>query len=320
MRLRRFLGPVEEVKALGRFGDIAWKDSETPQVRWITQRLDKLWDQAKAPTPGFGNNINLNNANVVGRTALLEALGLAYQQVRQPQTAVAVYQQVIQEARQRKDSKKIDETLNTLAQLHLSWFDYPNAAASYKELLNRTRARGDATNEGIYLSQLSYVYEQAKQPADAIPYQQQLVNFYIKQNNPNLVPALKIKIADNYQLISRPDLAERNYQSAYQLAQPLLELGYASEALKKLGALYLFNNRLDAALRVYNYLVGVEQQAYNVYGMMDAYDQLGQIYLVRKAYPQARTAFQRGLGLAKQLKYKEDYFTTQIQKISKQTQ
>ncbi|UBF29209.1 hypothetical protein K9N68_16050 [Kovacikia minuta CCNUW1] len=318
LRLRRLLGPAEEVKALGRVGDIAWKDNETPQVRWITQRLDTLWEQAKSPTPGLGNNINLKNANVIDRTTLLDALGFAYQQVRLPQTAIAVYQQIIKEARQRKDSKKIDATLNTLGQLHLSWFDYPNAAATYKELLNRARASRNAANEGIYLTQLAYVYEQAKQPAEAITYQQQLVNFYIKQKNPNPIPALKIKIADNYQILSRPDLAERNYQSAYQLAQPLLELGYASDALKKLGVLYLTNQRLDAALRVYNYLVGVEQQAYNVYGMMDAYDQIGQIYLSRKAYPQARTAFQRGLVLARQLKYKEDYFATQIQQISRQ--
>jgi tetratricopeptide (TPR) repeat protein len=317
LRLRRFLGPVEEVTALGRVGDVAWKDNETPQVRWITQRLDKIWEQGKAPTPGLGNNINLGAANVVSRTNLLEALGLAYQQVRLPQTAIAVYQQIIKEARQRKDSKKIDATLNTLGQLHLSWFDYPNAATTYKELLGRARAQRDAMNEGVYLTQLVYTYEQAKQPTEAITYQQQLVNFYLAQKNPNPIPALKIKIADNYQLLSRPDLAERNYQSAYQLAQPLLELGYAGDALKKLGVLYLANQRLDAALRVYNYLVGVEQQAYNVYGMMDAYDQIGKIYLSRKAYPQALNAFQRGLVLARQLKYREDYFTGQIKQISK---
>ncbi|MGA7934444.1 MAG: tetratricopeptide repeat protein, partial [Kovacikia sp.] len=238
LRLRRLLGPVAEVKALGRVGDIAWKDNEAPQVRWITQRLDKIWEQGKAPTPGLGNNVNLNAAQVVSRTTLLEALGLAYQQVRLPQTAVAVYQQILNEARQRRDSKKIDATLNTLGQLHLSWFDYPNAAATYKELLGRARAQRDPINEAVYLNQLAYTYEQAKQPAEAITYQQQLVNVYLKQKNPIPIPPLKIKIADNYQLLSRPDLAEQNYQSAYQLAQPLLELGYAGDALKKLGVLY----------------------------------------------------------------------------------
>jgi hypothetical protein len=52
--------------------------------------------------------------------------------------------------------------------------------------------------------------------------------------------------------------------------------------------------------------------------MMDAYDQIGKIYVSRKAYPQAVTAFQRALVLARQLKYREDYFTAQIQQVSQQ--
>lgn len=316
LRLRRYLGPVEEVKALGRVGDVAWRESDTPQVRWITERLNELFNQSKAPTPGFGNNVSLGKDKVADRVALLDALGLAYQQVRLPQSAVEVYELLLTESRQRKDEKKIDATLATLAQLYLDWFNYPKAAETYNQLLARAKARKDYPNQAIYLTQLAYVYEQGKQPGQAIPYQQQLVRLYQQLNDPKPIPMLQIKIADNYQAISRPDLAERNYQSAYQLGQSLLQLGYASDALKKLGSLYLANNRLDAALRVYNFLVGVEQQAYNVYGMMDAYDQLGKIYVTRKAYPQAITAYERGLALAKQLKYKEDYFNAQIQQIS----
>ncbi|WP_421655795.1 tetratricopeptide repeat protein [Leptothermofonsia sp. ETS-13] len=319
LRLRRYLGPVEEVKALGRVGAAAWQENDTPQVRWITERLDQIFAQAKAPTPGLGNNVSLSRANVADRVALLDALGIAYQQVRLHQSAVAVYELLLVEARQRKDEKKIESTLVTLGQLYLNWFNYPKAAETYNQLLARARARKDSPNEIVYLTQLAYIHEQAKEPAQAIPYQEQLISLYQKLNDPKPIPALRIKIADNYTTISRLDLAERNYQAAYQLAQPLLQLGYASDALKKLGVLYLDNNRLDAALRVYNFLVGVEQQAYNVYGMMDAYDQIGKIYVSRKAYPQAITAFQRGLALARQLKYREDYFTAQIQQVSKQS-
>ena len=128
---------------------------------------------------------------------------------------------------------------------------------------------------------------------------------------------MKIRIGDNYQLLARPDQAEQNYQSAYQLAQSILQLAYASEALQKLGALYRANDRLDAALKVFDYLVSLEQQSYNYYGMMNAYDQIGQIQLARKQNQQALTAFRQGLGLAKQLKYRQDYFTAEIQKIGK---
>jgi len=112
------------------------------------------------------------------------------------------------------------------------------------------------------------------------------------------------------------NLAEQNYQEAFKLAQPVFQLAYASDALRKLGALYRSHDRLDAALQVYEYLAGVQQQTYDTYGLMEAYDQMGQIYLARKAYPQALTAFNQGLVAAKQLNYRTDYFTSQIQQVS----
>jgi len=320
LRLRRALGAIDEVKALGRVGDIAWNETQTTEVRWITGRLDALLAQLQPPATPASTPAPPPIVDAANRSALLEALGQAYQQVRLPQAAIVAYQQELSEAKQRKDTKLIEATLLNLAQVNVSWFDYPKAAAAYQELLTIARAKKDSQNEVIYLNQLSFVYEQAKQPEPAIAYQQQLVTLYQRLNNPQPIPALKIKIADNYQSLARPDQAELNYQAAYQLAQPLLQLAYASDALQKLGALYRANNRLDAALRVYDFLVGVEQQAYNYYGVMNAFDQLGQIYLARKAYSQAASAFQRGLSVAHQLKYREDYFASQIQLISQQSQ
>ncbi|XGV96323.1 MAG: tetratricopeptide repeat protein [Leptolyngbya sp. BL-A-14] len=332
LRLRRSLGLLEEVKALGRVGEIAWKENLAPDVRWITKRLDAILAQnqlqtavtnsasdpaSQTTTPPSSTPTTLSASDRANRIAVLEALGLAYQQIRLPQTAANVYQQILTDAKQRRDEQKVDATLITLGQLYINWFNYPNAASTYQELANRAKARGDRGNEIIYLTQLAFVYEQAKQPAPAIAAQQQLVALYEKVPDPKPIPALKIRIGDNYQLLARPDQAEQNYQSAYQLAQSILQLAYASEALQKLGALYRANDRLDAALKVFDYLVSLEQQSYNYYGMMNAYDQIGQIQLARKQNQQALVAFQQGLGLAKQLKYRQDYFTAQIQKIGK---
>jgi tetratricopeptide (TPR) repeat protein len=319
LRLRRVLGPFEEVKALARVGEIAWRETDTPQVRWISQRLDTLLALARSPQPsGSGNLINLGRGNVIDRTTLLEWLGQAYQQVRLPKTAASIYQQLLTEAKQQQNQQKIETALTSLGQLHLTWFDYSNAAAAYKELLAIARSRQDNLNEAAYLNQLAYIYEQGKFSEEAIVYLQQLVEFYQKQNDPKPIPGIKIRIGDNYQIASRLDLAEQNYQKAYELAQPLAQLAYASEALQKLAALYRTNDRLDAALRVYNFMVAVEQQAYNYYGIMNAYDQIGQIHALRKEYAQALTAFQQGLRVARQLKYREDYFIAQIQQVSQQ--
>src|SRR5579883_726897 len=212
LHLRRALGTVEEVTALGRVGDTAWRENSTTDIRWITKRLDAILTQtdptlptsealgsgaftANLPTdtsapasatpppasPGRSPIDNrrsgsasaaLANSSTDDRTGVLNALGLAYQQVRLPQIAVGIYQQILAEAKQRHDERTVDATLIMLGQLDLSWFDYSNAATTYRELLQRAEARGDQPNAIIYLTQLAYTHEQANQPEEAIKYQQ----------------------------------------------------------------------------------------------------------------------------------------------------
>ncbi|HIK15223.1 MAG TPA: hypothetical protein IGS53_08070 [Leptolyngbyaceae cyanobacterium M33_DOE_097] len=251
------------------------------------------------------------------RIPVLEALGAAYQQIRFPQRAVQAYEEILTDARARKDVQKIDQTNQTLAQLYLSWFNYDKASEVYQELLASAKARQDVTSEVSYLTSLIYIHEQAQQPEQAIAYQIQLAERYQALQQVEPLPLLRIRMGDNYQLIERPDLAEQNYQLAYKLAQPIVQLGTASEALQKLGALYRKNDRLDAALRVYTFLLAVEQEAYNAYGTMNAYDQIGQIYAIRQENSRAIAAFQQGLQVARQLKYREDYFLAQIEQVGR---
>ncbi|MEB3338927.1 MAG: hypothetical protein VKJ46_15765, partial [Leptolyngbyaceae bacterium] len=57
-------------------------------------------------------------------------------------------------------------------------------------------------------------------------------------------------------------------------------------------------------------------QAYDIYGKMNAYDRMAQIYLAQKNQPRAIAALKQGLALAKQLRYREDYFAKQIEQVS----
>ncbi len=388
LRLRRALGPMAEVTALGRVGAIAWQQNNGSQTRWITQRLDHI-AAPLAPRAGVSGNVPAP-ASPPADADLLNALGWAYQQVRSPAPAIAIYQQLLASARQRHDAVQETSVLQTLGQLHLDWFQYPQAADIYQQLLAQAKAQSDlpstpsprppvrrlptspaaspaapattpvlpsglpgglpnarsavspapAPNPApdpvtdptlnpvnpapanfppaiqaqiFYLTQLAYIHEKAKQPAQAIPYQQQLITLYAAQQFPDPIPKLQIKIADNYARLGQLAPAETHYQTAYQVAQSLVQLGNASESLQKLGDLYRQNNRLDAALRIYDALVGVDFQSYNYYGMMNAYDQIGQIHRQRRNYDGAIAAFQHGLELAKRLQYREAYFNTQIQ-------
>lgn len=303
LRLRRALGRVEEVQALGRVGEIAWQNTRKFDTQVITRRLQEIQKEAE-------DNKALN-------LELLRTLGQAYQQVRFPEPAVKVYQQILAQERQQGDTQAQETTLKTLAQLNMDWFNYPQAAAIYEELLTQAQSRGDRVNELAYLEQLVYIYNKAQQPENALRMKQKLAATY-PPTDPR-VPALKIAIATDYEALNQPDPASQNYQDAYKLAWALRQWAYASEALQKLAALYHSHNQSDSALQVYDVLIKTQQQSYNFYGLMNTYDKMGQIYLEQKKYSQALDVFQRGMQLAKSLQYQENYFAEQLERVSGQS-
>jgi tetratricopeptide (TPR) repeat protein len=309
LRLRRALGYVEEVQALGRVGEIAWQRSQNLDVQLITARLQKIQQEAEEK-----NLLNLE---------LLLALGQAYQQLRLPQSAIAVYQKILDQQRQRGDVAAQKVTLKTMAQLYLDWFKYPEAAKVYEELLAQVQSQGvsprmgksDRTAEITYLKQLVYIYDQAKQPENGLRVKQQLVQIYTAQQQLELLPALKIAIASDYEALQQPETASRNYQEAYTQAFELKQFAHASVALQKLATLYYAHHQPDYALQVYQLLLTVKQQSYDFYGLMNTYDQIGQIYLEQKNYAQALEAFKKGQELARSLQYQETYFDNQIERV-----
>jgi tetratricopeptide (TPR) repeat protein len=303
LRLRRALGPVEEVQALGRVGQIAWERTQKYDAQIITRRIQEIQKEAQ-------DKKTLN-------PELLRALGQAYQQVRLPESATKIYQQILADQRQQGDSANQEETLKTLAELQMAWLDYPRAAVTYEELLTLATARGDSVNQLNYLQQLIYVYDKAKQPDNALRTKLKLIQTY-KPDDPRL-PALKIAIASDYEALNQPNEASQNYQQAYELARASQQFAYASEALQKLGALYRSHGQPQFALQIYDVLLKIEQQTYNYYGLMTAYDLMGQINLEQKNYPQALAAFQQGLAIAKSLQYQETYFATQIERVTTQS-
>ncbi|WP_026082702.1 tetratricopeptide repeat protein [Mastigocladopsis repens] len=308
LRLRRFLGSLAEVQALSRVGTVAWNQNESQQVQYITQRLQAIQKEAQSQ-----KTTDLQ---------LLQALGLAYLEVRSPKEAVEVYTQVLAAVRQRKDSAAEVDTLKTIGELHLGWFDYASAASTYEQLRAFASSRGERLNEIAYLQQLAYIYEQTKQPEQSLKIRNQLAEVYQQENNLIQLSTLKQAIGSDYESLARknPSLLQeafKNYQEAYTTAWQLEQYVRAGEALQKLIALYRSQGQVEEALQASQILLQAQERAANLYGLMNAYDQIGQIHLERKDYPQARVAFQKGLEIAQQLNYDELYFNEQIQKLSK---
>lgn len=306
LRLRRYLGTLAEIEALSRVGEIAWNQNERDEVRYISQRLQVIQKEI-----GKQKSTDLQ---------LWQLLGKAYQKIRLPKLGISAYEQVLILVKQQQDSVGEIETLRNIGELYLSWFDYDQAANTYQKLLNLAVNQGDKTNELGYLQQLAYIYGRGKQPQETIDILNKLVQVYTRDQNLGEIPALKLAIGANYESLAQknPTLKQQafdNYQSAYTMAWQLEQYARAGEALEKLIAFYRSQKQVDAALETSKILLETQTLANNFYGLMSAYDQIGKLYIERREYPQALTAFQKGLAIAQQLKYQESYFNQQIEKL-----
>lgn len=304
LRLRRVLGIQQEVPALGRVGEVAWNESQTTEVRLITERLMAIEQGVLSRQP-----IDYD---------LLLQIAESYQKLRARTEAVALYEVVLAQARTENNLATEERALRALAELHLAWFDYPQAASAYRELLTFVRSQRNKPAEIDVLRQLAYIYDQGDQPAEAIAVRRELVGIFEGRQELTELPALKLAIANSFLDLDRPDQAAPMFQEAFAIARSVQYYGYASEALQQLANLYETLDRPQDALVVYRLLLDVEQQSYDYYGMMDAYDHIARIHRSRGANDQALVAYRRALAIAQQISFRIDYFSSQIQALTPQ--
>lgn len=310
LKLQRAIGKLAEIEALGRIGAIAWSNNLSLDLQNISERLVILQQEI---VEAKENNLQL-----------LNSLGQSYQQVRDIDRAIAVYQQLL--TKSQKDLNKQQNILETLGKLYLAKFDYQQAADIYNQLLNLLANNNLDQSQALttskkqnYLEQLATIYDFYNQPNQAIFVKERLAEHYLKnQAQLEQLAKLKISLAQDYQSLKKLELASQNYQEAASLALSLQQFALASEALQKLGELYQNANQSEQALATYQHLIKIEQQAYNSYGLINTYDRLGQIYWQSRNYTQALNAFQKGLNLAKSLNYQVDYFNNKIKQVEQQ--
>ncbi|WP_199248982.1 lipopolysaccharide assembly protein LapB [[Phormidium] sp. ETS-05] len=338
LRLRRYLGPMEEIAALTRVGAIAWTVEEITQVRVITGRLEAIELEHCGVLSNSSNSSNSRVGRVLptlqyiekGKTEtrlvsidtpaqcdlkLLQALGKAYEVLRARAQAIRVYREILKDARRRGNVRDEEKTMQTIAQLHLELLEYREAATIYEELLTRTVARKEREAETAYVQELVFIYTQARQRRKAITMRERLIEYHRQNQNLRAIPELQIATASDHQAIGQPNEALAYLRQAYTLAWNQQQFYLARVALEQIAAIYFAAQKLDEALQVYEALLIVDQRAANLYGMMDVYDQMGQIYKQRQQRDRALAAFQKGLELARQLKSREQYFTQQIQQL-----
>ena len=336
--LSRYLGTVTEIQTLSRLAPIFWDQNQKIEVQLIRQRLQTIFTESLSKNP-----VNLEH---------LQLLASAFQQTRSKADAVTVYQKIIELAHEKEDILTEGKALKILGNIHLKWLSYEKAALVYDDLArliqeNRevfltaylefqsqppatpapsgnspitqtnTPAPEAPPTEEETLKNLVYVYDQSGKSLQAIASLEKLIAFYTNLQNVKPIPSLKSAIASHYQALGKRNLASQYYQESYTLAIGIQQFAIASEALEKLANLYSSQKQWEAALKIYQMQLTINQQSYNLYGTMSSYDKIGQMYVQMKEDKKALNAFQEGLQIANQLGHGQEIFTQKITKINR---
>lgn len=307
VRLRRVLGLDPELAAIDRVAQWLRETNATQEIQLLTARLAVI--QAE---------FDIDQASDRDR---LSAMADTYTTLGQVETAADLRRSLAEAALDRGDRAEHQAQLEALALIYDDWFYFPEAAATYGELVALAQAQGDEEAQIAFLQRQIYNLEQGQDWNGALAGQQQLLRLYnAEEERWPLVAAVQTQMAQHQRTLGDLEGASRQYQTAYSNAIARQQFEVSAEALRGLASLYQDLGRLPDVDYLYQQLILVERQAMNAYGLMDTFDQLGQLYELAEDPQRARLAYEEGLILATQLRHRQDYFATQIQRLTAEDQ
>ncbi|MEL7523159.1 MAG: hypothetical protein AAGJ80_16350, partial [Cyanobacteria bacterium J06553_1] len=271
LKLARAVDTATEIEALGEVGAIAWQENRGEDLRNIANRLFTIESTIEAEELS---------------PEVQQKLATAYQQVRYVERAIAIYQQILPSNKAIGNLAAIESNLKTLGELYLAQFNYPEAAATYEELLTLAQAKPPRDNKtDSYLQTLANIYDRTTQTKLAIATKNKLIQSYTAANKTAKLAKLELAIADDYQTLNQASEAVAAYNQAFELASENQQLAIASNALTGLAELHQQEGETEQAIATFEGLLELQRQAYNYYGLVDTYDILGKIHLA-SAQPQ----------------------------------
>ncbi len=300
IRLRRLLGVEAELAAIARVGQVLRDRNATPDLQLYALRLDEI--RADLTLPDDSDR--------------LEGMAATYEVLGDVDAAAEIRRDLADAALVRGNGAEQRRQLDALATLRADWFYFPEAAQVYGELVALAQTAGNLEDEIRYVGLQADNLEQAQDFAGAIALQQRLLTLYQSDETlwPQIAP-LQHRVANNYRTLGDLDTASRQYQIAYTNAIEQQQLEIAAIAINDLAEIYKTLGRWADVGYLYEQLLLVEQQAHSAYGMMAAYDQLGQVHEQLGATPSALAAYREGLVLARVLGTQQTYFEAQITRL-----
>lgn len=302
VRLRRLLGVKAELVAIERAASTLHDWNATQELQLLSARLTVLVADLLAESP-----LALDQ---------LEEAAIIYGLLGNLEAALSLRSTLAEAANRRGDLVAYWAQLEGMANLYEEGFYFSEAANIYQQLV------AIATNNDLIDDQIRFLQAQienltlAQDPASALGVQQQLLQGYLSDSIywPRIA-SLQYAMADNQVLLGELDSASRHYQIAYTNAIGSQQFSLAAATLGRLVKLYDRLGHWSDVDYLYEQLLRVHQTTSNAYGLMDSFDQLGQLYEQRGNYQAALLSYRQGLVLAHKLNHRQNYFETQIKRL-----
>lgn len=306
VRLRRLLGLDAELEAIDRVAQWLRDRSATQALQLLSLRLDQI-------TPSLDLAHHEDREQLERITAIYATLGSV-------ETAANLRRSLANAALDRGDTQEHQAQLEALALLYAEWFYFPEAAATYGELVALVADHGAAHQQDdvirFLVGQIENLDFAQKFEAALMAQQQLLERYRAEETRWNQVAGLQYAMAQNHLRLGDLESASRQYQVAYTNAIEGEQFEIAAQTLRGLADLYRQLEQWPDVDYLYQQLLAVERQALDAYGLMDTFDHLGQLYEQTDNPVGALQAYTEGLALAQQLHHRQDYFTEQIQRLS----
>ncbi len=331
LRLLQYGEADEEIVALGRIGARAWTEGRAPESQAIAQRLLVLDGEAEVQTKA----VNPSQTAREQTLSTQEKLALAHEQVGAIDPAIARYEWLLEQNQQLKRADPETQLIDKLTQLNLARLNYPSATRYTQTQLERLRRhpRKNPQTETQLVEQLVYLHEQNGNWEAAIAQQQVLLKRAnlppdnpetslpsLSQNSPESAlspqrPALLLAIGRNQERAGLGIAATQTYQEAYRTAQLQQQFDVSHKSLVSLATIYETQSQIGDALTVYNVLRRVDELSYNLFGLLQTYERMGQLQLQQGNSPEARRSLQQARHIAEQLDYRVDEIQVQLSAI-----
>ena len=253
--------PQAGLESLGKAENLAVEFDNLEQQALILQAIGIAYQDLNKPTEAlrnFNDSIEINQklGQKRGVAASMTMIAQVDESLGKTDDALKSYNQALQLRRDIGAKKEVGDTLINIASLYYDRGLYDKALPMFKEALQIQRDAGDEANLAMCLNNIGSVYQAKGQSEDALTYFQQALQLREKQNVPADLSETLGNLGGAYVSLGQYDQAMTSYMRALDLNHKSNDNRGAAVVSMAMGQMFQAQGRMGPA-------VGALQDAVN---------------------------------------------------------